>query len=150
MDLPLKASFFCGVLGKNYVTTLSFEYYLVQSQKSLFSQSLQWVCNHSEKAGTFVKNHSTLENTTYYDGIFYQQTAQRLLTGHRPEKLTRSEADIQRDLETEIRQAITDGITAFISGMARGIAVYNGAPGGTRNTIAYAKSLNVPVTQIPG
>lgn len=33
---------------------------------------------------------------------------------------------------------------------ARVIAVYNGAPGGTRNTIAYAKILNVPVTQISG
>ena len=82
--------------------------------------------------------------------LFISRRRSVCFTGHRPGKLTRSEADIQRDLETEIRQAITDGITAFISGMARVIAVYNGAPGGTRNTIAYAKRLNVPVTQISG
>ena len=50
--------------------------------------------------------------------LFISRRRSVCFTGHRPEKLTRSEADIQRDLETEIRQAITDGITAFISGMA--------------------------------
>ena len=42
-------------------------------------------------------------------------------TGHRPEKLHRSEKAIRADLEHEIRKAISDGFSVFISGMARGI-----------------------------
>lgn len=45
-------------------------------------------------------------------------------TGHRPEKLTRFEWLIKRDLEKEIRQAIPDGLTVFISGMARGADIW--------------------------
>lgn len=149
-------------------------------------------------------------------------------TGHRPEKLIRSEREIRSDLEIEIRNAIDNGYTTFISGMARGvdiwaaeivlqlrdkgcqihltcaipyegvetswtadwqqryrsvlqsadavnyvcvsrcrgcyhirnrwlvdhssriIAVCNGQPGGTRNTIDYATHLKLPVHQIDG
>ena len=39
-------------------------------------------------------------------------------TGHRPEKLNKSEAGIVASLEREIRAAITDGFQTFISGMA--------------------------------
>ena len=42
-------------------------------------------------------------------------------TGHRPEKLHRSEKAIRADLEQEIRKAISDGFAVFITGMARGI-----------------------------
>lgn len=42
-------------------------------------------------------------------------------TGHRPEKLTRSKAEIRLDLAHEILQAIDEGYTVFISGMARGV-----------------------------
>lgn len=42
-------------------------------------------------------------------------------TGHRPEKLHRSEKAIRADVEQEIRKAITDGFTVFITGMARGV-----------------------------
>lgn len=42
-------------------------------------------------------------------------------TGHRPEKLRRSEAVIRADLEHEIRNAVLKGITVFITGMARGV-----------------------------
>lgn len=45
-------------------------------------------------------------------------------TGHRPEKLTRSESEICADLEYEIRNAIADGYTTFISGMARGVDIW--------------------------
>ena len=45
-------------------------------------------------------------------------------TGHRPEKLTRNEAEIVADLEKEIRNAIADGYTTFISGMARGVDIW--------------------------
>jgi len=45
-------------------------------------------------------------------------------TGHRPEKLTASERDIKRALEKEIRQAIADDMTVFISGMARGVDIW--------------------------
>ena len=42
-------------------------------------------------------------------------------TGHRPEKLRRSEQEIRAELEREIRRAVADGFTVFITGMARGI-----------------------------
>ena len=144
-------------------------------------------------------------------------------TGHRPEKLGRSEAEAVEGLKREIRTAIADGFQTFISGMARGvdlwaaeivlalrdegvairlicaspyrgfeicwsrewqeryrrvmeradlvqficpgysrncfqrrnewmvdhsaqvIAVYNGGPGGTKNTVEYARGCGVPV-----
>lgn len=44
-------------------------------------------------------------------------------TGHRPEKLLRSEEIIRVELEEEIRKAIGEGFTTFISGMARGIDI---------------------------
>lgn len=42
-------------------------------------------------------------------------------TGHRPEKLGRSERDIFSDIDREIRNAITDGYTTYITGMSRGV-----------------------------
>lgn len=45
-------------------------------------------------------------------------------TGHRPEKLTRSEQNITAALRREIAQAVEDGITVFISGMARGVDIW--------------------------
>ena len=45
-------------------------------------------------------------------------------TGHRPEKLIRTEKDIKCDLEKEIRQAIADGLNVFITGMARGVDIW--------------------------
>ncbi len=44
-------------------------------------------------------------------------------TGHRPEKLQRKETEIRIDLQREIRQAIQEGLTVFITGMARGIDI---------------------------
>lgn len=149
-------------------------------------------------------------------------------TGHRPEKLRRSEKEVQADLAYEIRKAVCDGLNVFISGMARGtdivaaeivlqlreegypvrlicaspypgfennwsrswqtrygaviakadlvryirpqyskgcfqirnewlvnhsarvIAVFNGQPSGTKNTIDYALRQGIPVVQIKG
>lgn len=45
-------------------------------------------------------------------------------TGHRPEKLNRSEQEIKKDLETEILRAVSDGFDVFITGMARGVDVW--------------------------
>lgn len=45
-------------------------------------------------------------------------------TGHRPEKLTRHEKSIKKDLEKEIRQAVADGLNVFITGMARGVDIW--------------------------
>lgn len=45
-------------------------------------------------------------------------------TGHRPEKLTRTEKEIKDELEEEILLAIQDGFTTFISGMARGVDLW--------------------------
>lgn len=45
-------------------------------------------------------------------------------TGHRPEKLNASEAEIKRQLEYAIRAAIKEGFVTFISGMARGADIW--------------------------
>lgn len=45
-------------------------------------------------------------------------------TGHRPEKLSRSEIEIKAALREEIKQAIQDGLTVFITGMARGVDLW--------------------------
>ncbi len=45
-------------------------------------------------------------------------------TGHRPEKLHFTENVIKFHLEKEIRKAIDDGISIFISGMARGVDIW--------------------------
>lgn len=47
-------------------------------------------------------------------------------TGHRPEKLSRSETEIKKDLEVAILQAINDGFVTFITGMARGVDIWAG------------------------
>ena len=53
-----------------------------------------------------------------------KRTHRVCFTGHRPEKLTRFEWLIKRDLEKQIRQAIADGLNVFISGMARGVDIW--------------------------
>lgn len=45
-------------------------------------------------------------------------------TGHRPEKLNIPEKMVCEALEQEIRRAISDGLTVFISGMARGVDIW--------------------------
>lgn len=45
-------------------------------------------------------------------------------TGHRPEKLTRDEKSVMKDLEKEIRKAVADGLNVFITGMARGVDIW--------------------------
>ena len=45
-------------------------------------------------------------------------------TGHRPEKLRRPEQLIKNDLETAIREAVSDGLTVFITGMACGVDIW--------------------------
>lgn len=47
-------------------------------------------------------------------------------TGHRPQKLTRSELEIKADLEAAIKQAIADGYMTFITGMAYGVDIWAG------------------------
>ena len=45
-------------------------------------------------------------------------------TGHRPEKLNVSEKEIKERLKFAIQQAVKDGFTTFISGMARGVDMW--------------------------
>lgn len=45
-------------------------------------------------------------------------------TGHRPEKLTADPEAIKASLAAEIDAAIVDGITVFITGMARGVDMW--------------------------
>lgn len=45
-------------------------------------------------------------------------------TGHRPNKLHRSEKEIKSDLEKEIRTAIDEGFHVFITGMAQGVDIW--------------------------
>ena len=61
-------------------------------------------------------------------GVFVSEAEMRLrrvcFTGHRPEKLNVSEKEVKDRLKTAIRQAIADGFTTFISGMARGVDMW--------------------------
>lgn len=61
-------------------------------------------------------------------GAVMTETEKRMhrvcFTGHRPEKLTRHEKSIKKDLEKEIRQAVADGLNVFITGMARGVDIW--------------------------
>ena len=63
-----------------------------------------------------------------YGGTVMTETEKRMhrvcFTGHRPEKLTRHEKSIKKDLEKEIRQAVADGLNVFITGMARGVDIW--------------------------
>ncbi len=45
-------------------------------------------------------------------------------TGHRPQFLKRPEDDIKADLENSILQAIAEGYTTFITGMACGVDIW--------------------------
>lgn len=45
-------------------------------------------------------------------------------TGHRPEKLNRSEKEIKAALGKEINRAVRDGLNVFITGMARGVDLW--------------------------
>lgn len=45
-------------------------------------------------------------------------------TGHRPEKLKRSEREIKLELKEEIIRALAGNFTVFISGMARGVDIW--------------------------
>lgn len=47
-------------------------------------------------------------------------------TGHRPQKLNRSESEIKRELELAIADAIAKGCSTFISGMAYGVDIWAG------------------------
>ncbi len=47
-------------------------------------------------------------------------------TGHRPEKLTLPEESIRKQLRPCVLQAIEDGYTTFITGMARGVDLWAG------------------------
>lgn len=53
-----------------------------------------------------------------------KRTHRCCFTGHRPEKLTKSESIIKELLEKEIRHAFDDGLNVFISGMARGTDIW--------------------------
>lgn len=45
-------------------------------------------------------------------------------TGHRPEKLRASEAEVVAELRSAIQKAIDDGFKTFISGMSRGVDIW--------------------------
>ena len=43
--------------------------------------------------------------------------------GHNPEKMNLAEAEVKKELKREIRDAVEDGFTTFITGMERGIGI---------------------------
>ena len=47
-------------------------------------------------------------------------------TGHREDKLQRSEKEIRKDLKKSIAKAIEDGYTTFITGIAYGVDIWAG------------------------
>ena len=52
------------------------------------------------------------------------QTITCCFTGHRPEKLQKSESDIRFALQNEIALALNDGYTIFLTGMSRGVDLW--------------------------
>ena len=56
--------------------------------------------------------------------IELNRTHRCCFTGHRPEKLTMPEAEVNAALETQIRAAIGHGFQTFISGMSRGVDIW--------------------------
>ena len=56
-------------------------------------------------------------------------------SGHRPEKLARSETEVQEWLTEQITNAVEDGYLTFITGMAMGVVdqvpIYGMSPYGT-------------------
>ena len=54
-----------------------------------------------------------------------EQKARRCcFTGHRPDKVQMFEKEIKEKLKTEIKNTIDEGITTFITGMARGVDLW--------------------------
>lgn len=53
-----------------------------------------------------------------------KKTIRCCFTGHRPEKLYMSEYEIKQRLKAATEQAVRDGFTTFISGMARGVDIW--------------------------
>lgn len=47
-------------------------------------------------------------------------------TGHREDKLQRPQKEVLEDLKREITQAVEDGFTTFITGMAYGVDIWAG------------------------
>ncbi len=47
-------------------------------------------------------------------------------TGHRPDKLSASEAEVRDRLKTAIDRSVSEGYTRFITGMARGVDLWAG------------------------
>lgn len=65
----------------------------------------------------------------FYDWGGYMTEADKrklrcCFTGHRPEKINGSIKLIKSALEKQIHEAIADGFTVFISGMARGVDIW--------------------------
>ena len=60
-------------------------------------------------------------------------------TGHRPEKLNSNEAAIKVICPSYSMAAFQQRNEWMVDHSSRLIAIYNGSPGGTRNTIEYAK-----------
>lgn len=60
----------------------------------------------------------------YNKGMIKERQYCCCFTGHRPEKLNISEAEVIAWLEMEIHKAIDEGFVTFISGMARGVDIW--------------------------
>lgn len=58
------------------------------------------------------------------DGFEVERGKTCCFTGHRPEKLAQTEAEIKVWLTERIRDAVRDGYAVFISGMARGVDLW--------------------------
>ena len=64
----------------------------------------------------------------YYRGMVMTEEQKRLrrvcFTGHRPEKLDINEKEVKNRLKKAIQEAVNNGYTTFISGMARGVDMW--------------------------
>ena len=78
-------------------------------------------------------HHCASHNSCWKESILIERKSEQEMrqhrccfTGHRPQKLTRPELDIQDELEAEIQSAIQSGYTTFITGMAYGVDIWAG------------------------
>ena len=69
-------------------------------------------------------NHIGDRNVKRADELICEEKSTCCFTGHRPEKLSRPEEEVREWLDERIREAIQDGYSTFISGMARGVDLW--------------------------
>lgn len=74
---------------------------------------------------TYWENYRRTERVNIQENAGKEKRLHRCcFTGHRPEKLKRSEEEVKTFLKKEIQKSILNGYSTFITGMARGVDLW--------------------------